>query len=213
MSEPRDGSKNDENANLDETSSVMKVAQEAEQAVERDVSKQQYKKSVKGFSDILNEILNANRNTIDWLDRFRDFDFDHNNFNNLKRDYHRLANETGYRQLKWSCHRVSEIYRGDIEPTIGSLLKDGEKITETQRVFSSLEDVDEKMITFVKDEILTKLDSFVKDVEPQIDKGYMHVAKSLQSRFKNDTQDFYERLSRLNEELDNLVIKFNGLTV
>jgi len=44
--------------NLDETSSVIKVAQETEQAVEKDAYKHAYKNSAKGFSDILNELLN-----------------------------------------------------------------------------------------------------------------------------------------------------------
>jgi hypothetical protein len=64
------------------------------------------------------------------------------------------------------------------------------------------------MINYIADEYISRLDSFVKDVENAIDESDPLKAERRRLDFKKETSDMRTHLENLNDELGDLVIKF-----
>lgn len=191
------------------TESVTNIAKEV--VGNKEALRQRFMTSAKAFGEIMNDILRANDHTIQWFDEFRYCDLDDKNgFDNIMKRYHLLAGPDGYRDLKWSCTKIKKIYDDEIRPHIAGFLNDPQVI-KANRVFDALIEGDEKMKAFVKDIVLAKLRTFVDQVEPLMEAGKIQEAKKIKLQFRISTREIYDQLKKLNDDLEDLVLKFDEI--
>jgi hypothetical protein len=195
------------------TESVVNVVYEA--ANEQELRKQEYRKSAEGLSDIVEQIIIANKNTIDLFHSFRYLDFDNPNFNQIfgirMTEYHKTPPYERHKQLKWSCSRIKEIYDNNIRPKIGDILKEQAKVRKANDIFDDLYRGDEKMVSFVRDQILARLDTFISELEQQVNSNQIHLAKRSKLKFRIDTQETYNELQKIRVDLNNLAAKLDSI--
>ena len=107
-----------------------------------------------------------------WLLRFRYFDFRSPNarseFLDAVKEYKALKTGASFRQLKFSCGDISQIYYRDISSKLGNWFSSSQKLEEATGIFAKLTDADSNMVEFVDEAILNNLDTFIAQVENEV---------------------------------------------
>lgn len=172
----------------------------------------QYQPAAIDLYEICKKILGANENMARWLLRFRYFDFQSPNarseFMNAVREYGALKTGASFKQLKFSCSDIAQIYYKNISSKLGSWFSDSQKFEEAAGIFAKLTDADRDMVSFAQEAILDNLDSFINKVERQVDAGNLNEAEELRLQFKNDTGVVVQFLENFGDNLSELVLEF-----
>src|SRR5208283_5614050 len=172
----------------------------------------QYRSAALDLYKICQRLLEANENLSRWLFNFLYFDFRHpdarTRFLDLVRDYKSMKAGPKFRQLKFSCGDISQIYYRDVESKLGKWFSDPHKLEEAQGIFLALTNADAQMVAFTFDSVIGALDEFVKNAESCVDTGAVDKAEELRLQFKVDSQGFAVYLEQFGNDLSELVLLF-----
>jgi len=175
----------------------------------------QYQPAATDLFAICKNILTANENCSRWLHRFRYFDFrDPNaraNFLVAIQEYRSLRAGGQFKQLKFSCGDISQIYHRDISSKLGGWFSNKQKLEEAEGIFSKLTDADLEMVDFLQEHILDKLDHYLKQMEAAIDSGDIEAAEKLRLELKTDTAEVMGYTEKFGDALSELVLDFSKI--
>jgi len=175
----------------------------------------QYADAARDLYEICRKLLDANENTMRWFNKFRYFDFQdpvaRASFLAAVQEYQGLKAGTGFKQLKFSCSDIAQIYYRSIASKLGNWLTDQQKLEEAEGIFSKITDADREMVRFVQESVLESIDKFVAAAEPLVDTGNLPEAEKLRLEFKLATADLTPTLEFFGNELSDLTITFAGI--
>lgn len=175
----------------------------------------QYQSAALDLYQICQKLLTANENLSRWLYRFLYFDFRHqdarSNFLMTVQDYKVMKNGPEFRQLKFSCGDIGQIYYRNIQSKLGNWFTNQQKIEEVEGVFLALANIDNDMVAFVYDHVVARLDAFVRQAEQDVEMGNLNDSEEARLAFKAEFREVTERLENFSGELSDLIILFAGL--
>ena len=175
----------------------------------------QYQPAAADLYAICQKILTANENTARWFHRFRYFDFQSPNarssFLTAVQEYRALRSGAGFKQLKFSCGDISQIYYKNISSKFSNWFVTTHKQEQAQGVFERLTDADNAMVDFIQEQILKKLDDFLQEVESEVDRSNMNEAEKLRLELKSDTKEVVKYLEDFSDDLSELVLRFANI--
>lgn len=126
-------------------------------------------------------------------------------------EYQALKAGTGFKQLKFSCSDIAQIYYRNISSKVGGWFTDQAKKEEAEGVFAQMTDADREMVKFVQESVLQTIDTFVTAVEPLADAGDFDAAEKLRLEFRTDTAWLTSTLEFFGNELSDLTVTFAGI--
>ena len=129
-------------------------------------------------------------------------------FFNLLQDYNSMKTGPEYRQLKFSCADIRNIYYQNISSKIGNWFTNKKKKDEVEGIFEELTNADGSMVTFTYDEVITKLDGFIAFSELQVNANNFDNAEEERLKFKASSKEITNVLEKFSGELSDLVIMF-----
>jgi hypothetical protein len=175
----------------------------------------QYQPAAADLYEICQKILNANENTARWFHRFRYFDFQSPNarsdFLAAVQEYRTLRSGVMFKQLKFSCGDIGQIYYRNISSKFSNWFVITQKVEEAQGVFEKLTNADLAMVDFTQEHILSKLDNFLQRVESEVDANNLNEAEKLRLEFKSDTKEIVKYLEDFSDDLSELVLRFANI--
>lgn len=175
----------------------------------------QYQLAAADLFEISKKILTANENSARWLHRFRYFDFKdsdaRSNFLAAVQEYRSLRSGPQFQQLKFSCGDISQVYYRNISSKLGGWFSDSQKLEEAEGIFTKLTDADMEMVHFLQEHILTKLDSYLGEIETHIDFENIEEAERLRLELKSETGEVVQCLERFGDALSELVLDFSKI--
>jgi hypothetical protein len=175
----------------------------------------QYQPAAADLYAICQKILTANENTARWLHRFRYFDFQspsaRSDFLTAAQEYRALRSGPGFKQLKFSCGDISQIYYKNISSKLSNWFVTTYKQEQAQGVFEKLTDADNAMVDFIQEQVLKKLDDFLQNVEGKVDTSNMNEAEELRLEFKGATKEIVKFLEDFSDDLSELVLRFANI--
>lgn len=181
-----------------------------------DLSKPQYAPAARDLQEISQKLSRANENMARWLYQFLYFDFladdARSAFLALVREYRTAKASDRLNEMKYRCGDIEFIFGLHIEGSLGGWLGGQSKKHEhASKVFEELGSADASMVAFIHDELVGKLDAFVREVEPLVDKGALDEAERVRLRLKVEWADLSEKLERFSSGLSELVLEFSRL--
>lgn len=175
----------------------------------------QYQPAAADLYEICQKILNANENTARWFHRFRYFDFQIPNarpdFLNAMQEYKALRSGPLFKQLKFSCGDIAQIYYKNISSKLSNWFVTTHKQEQAKGVFEKLTNADNAMVEFTQEHILKKLDDFLQKIENEVDANNLNEAEKLRLEFKSDTKDVVKYLEDFSDDLSELVLRFASI--
>jgi hypothetical protein len=172
----------------------------------------QYQPAAADLYAICQKILAANENTARWFHRFRYFDLQspsaRSDFLAAVQEYRALRSGSGFKQLKFSCGDISQIYYTNISSKLSNWFVTTHKQEQAQGVFERLTDADNEMVDFIQEQVLKKLDDFLQNVEDKVDTNSFNEAEQLRLEFKSATKDVVKYLEDFSDDLSELVVSF-----
>jgi hypothetical protein len=172
----------------------------------------QYRDCAVDLSEIAQKLLSANENLSSWLYRFLYFDYKQQEARTRAlqaiQEYRSMKVGPGYRQLKFSCHDLGLIYRRHISGKLVDWFTSKQKLEEAERIFTELNKSDGRMLDFLDDEVIGKLDQHVDGLEQLVDRGKLDEAEANRLAFKATMAPLSQHLERFSGELSGLVIEF-----
>jgi hypothetical protein len=172
----------------------------------------QYRTAAIDLYQICQKLLVANENLARWLYSFQYFDFTRPSsvpdFLGLCQKYTVMKTGPERRELKFRCSDIRLIYKKEIESKIGTWFTNQQRAKVAGDVFEELTGYDQAMVDFIEREVINRLDTFEKEVEPLVRGNDLNGAEAARLRFKALTGDLGRRLEQFSGELSDLVIKF-----
>jgi hypothetical protein len=172
----------------------------------------QYQPAAIDFYEICQKILNATENAARWFHRFRYFDFQSPNarsdFLAAVQEYRALRSGALFKQLKFSCGDINQIYYRNISSKLSNWFITTDKLENAQGVFEKLTSADLAMVDFTQEHILGKLDNFLDSVENEVDTNNLNAAEKRRLEFKSDTKEIAKSLEEFSDDLSELVRRF-----
>ncbi|RDC65052.1 hypothetical protein [Adhaeribacter pallidiroseus] len=167
------------------------------------------------LQEVCNKILEANKNVVKWINKFRDFDLSDskykNKFSNLVGEYRELKTGKGYQTLKFDCRQIERIYNERIGRNKLKELFSEDKLELAALAFEELSAADAVLVEFVHKEVFESLDEVCTSMETAINEGNLKAANIAQMKFKVISFPVYSRLQEIGNGLSDLVIKFHDL--
>lgn len=175
----------------------------------------QYQAAATDLYEICKKILTANENMARWLQRFRYFNFQGPNaraeFLAAASEYKALKSGPQFKQLKFSCSDIAQIYYRQIASKIGNWFTSQQKEEEARGIFDQLTNADNAMVEFAQDAILGEIDKFLDQVERFVDVNDLVNSETTRLVFKANTADIAQTLEKFGNSLSELVLEFAGI--
>jgi hypothetical protein len=175
-----------------------------------------YRAAAKDLYEISVRLSKATENLARLLNRFVYFDFRaddaRSTFIAEANAYDVMKKSSRFRDLKWRCSEISQIYGDHIEGSLvdwfGRKRKNKKKKSDwAADAFTKLGTADGSMVEFIYDELVSRLDGFVKEVDP----GDLEAAEAKRLEFAVQSAGLTGRLDRLSSGLADLILKFSQL--
>jgi hypothetical protein len=176
----------------------------------------QYQPAAQDLYQICKKILTANENTARWLHRFRYFDFKvanaRSNFLSAVQEYRALRTGPGFKELKFSCFDIGQIYYRHISSKLGGWFSNSYDREKAEGLFQKLTDADLTLVEFLEEHVFSNLDKALTNMEREMDTtGTTEGAERLRLGLKLETKETVQYLERFGDDLSDLVLKFAKL--
>jgi hypothetical protein len=175
----------------------------------------QYQPAAQDLYEICKKILKANENTARWLHRFRYFDFKdpnaRSNFLSAVQEYRALRTGPGFKELKFSCFDIGQIYYRHISSKLGGWFSSAYEREKAEGLFQKLTDADLALVEFLEENVFSNLDNALTKMEAEMDTGTAEGAERLRLGLKLETKETVQYLERFGDDLSDLVLKFAKL--
>lgn len=173
-----------------------------------------YQLCARDLEDICKRLLDGNENVVRWMNRFRNFDFSQPNadfhFRKLADEYREVKAGRRYQELKFDCREIETIYHSNVSGRIRELFGRA-RYEEAASIVDSICVADASMVQFVHSGIFESLDQACREIEQALDKSSIDAAEVARLKYKVNSNDLYERILHLGNELTENVLKFKNL--
>ena len=186
----------------------------------------QYQQAALELAKISFKISKAIEIAVSWITCVSTFQFIRDpsvakdQFYQLAGKYKSLRAGDTFKKLDFACGDIASIYNGQLQNSLDMIFADrsGSERDGVKAIFVNLSNADNDMRAFVSEQIVGRLDSFVRDIEGILpDNAYVDLAKIKEAEnkkleFTRDSRDILKELTQMNDALNDLVIKFAGKT-
>jgi hypothetical protein len=182
----------------------------------------QYQQAALELAKVSFKISKAIEIAMSWITCFSTFQFIRNpsigidQFGQLAGKYNNLRAGNTFKKLDFACGDIASIYNGPLQNSLDTMFTDpsGSELDHVKAIFVKLSNSDNDMRAFVSEQIVDRLDSFVRDVQDILldnnrdDFTKIKEAENKKLQFTRESRNIREQLTRMNDALNELVLKF-----